>query len=269
MQERAAVAFAAFFLVIVVAAGAVSAVATPPSVTVDDPAYVLTTDDEFTVDGRTYTVTGVEGDAGTVAWVLQDVEFSETWDDGSTVDLDNTTYEVTVDANATPSLSLVEARELPDDVETVDANGSQYVVLGSGDNRTFVPREDYLTQEFGEPDRLTLGEGDSLDYQGERATVASIDNASATVTWTADQTDEKSLDHQQIETLGPDNDVQFAVHVEGNRLLLADDVAGYNAQVAAVDRFHDRMTGLLYVAVLGVVGFGIVVVLSFIPVRRT
>lgn len=263
-------AFAAFFLVIVVAAGAVSAVATPPSVTVDDPAHVLQTDDEFTVDGLTYTVTGIEETSATVSWVVPDVEVSETWDDGSTVDLDETTYEVAVDANATPpELSLVEARELPDDVETVDANGSQYVVLGEGDDRTFVPREDYLTQEFGEPDRRTLGEGDSLDYQGERATVAAIGNASATVTWTTDQSDETTLNHQQVASLGPDNDVQFAVHVDGNRLLLTDDVDGYDAQLAAVDRFHDRMTGLLYVAVLGAVGFGIVVVLSFFPVRRT
>lgn len=269
MQERAATALVVFFLVILAGAGVMYVAAAPPDVTVDDPDFALSEGDDLTIDDRTYTITAVGDDDGSAEWIDEYVEFTDTWDHGSAVELDNVTYTVLIDANATPpTMTLEEYFELDDNVTVEEIDGEEYVVVTDNDEPQLIPRDEYVRQEFGEPERIEYTEGDQFDIDDTTVTLAEIRNESAVLTWTADVSEDVSFDHGALVMLGPD-DTEFMAHIDGGQVYLTQDVEGYEDQLAAVDRFHERMEALFGIGLISAVSAGLILILAMNPVRRT
>jgi hypothetical protein len=286
MQRRAAAISAVVFILL--AAGSYSLIATAetPTLEFEEPTFEGSAGDEVTVDGRTYTVQGIDAQvtggghgsagtlsrSGTLAWTNESGRYTVTWENGSTVELDNESLTVAVENASEPTeFALVEqinrtailADDPNADAETVTQDGVEYVVVTEGDRRTLVPAAEY----FPDPDRTTYAEGDTVQFQGNRTTVSSVTAEGATLAWTGPKTTTLSLSDEGNVTLGP-NDRQFLAHFPDNEtLVLTDDYESYRAQQDQMADFTRFKNGFWGVSIVSGVSAVLLIGLAYMPSR--
>lgn len=265
MQRRAAALYAAFFIIIAAGSYAMIGVAQEPAITVDNPAHTLTTGDDVTVNGRTYSVR-VSGGEAELTWVDEDAPQSESWEVDSTVTVGGTDFTVTTDKDATPpTVRLTEERSLGENVSTVDREGQTYVIVEQDEQDVLVPRDEYLDQQYGPAKWIEYEQGDSLEYQNNTVTVASVTNTSVTLEWTAPVENTVTAGEGDNVTL---NGQQFVAHFPDERTLeLSSDIAAYQHELEVVDSFEERVNGLWGVSILSALAAIALLGLAYMPSR--
>ena len=279
MQRRTVAIYAVFFLLIGVASYSLIATADDPEIQFDDPDFELAEGDQFEVDGQLYTVTALdrteeEGDMGeirvtyeaTIEWTVVDAEQQETWESGTVIPHADGEYEVIVDDEDPETFTLREVidREaiLADDPtadnETVERNGEEYVVIEADGETEFVPADEY----FPAPQERQFAVGDTFEYGNHTASVEAIDETGATVTWTEDETQTRTLTQAAETTFG---DTEYLAHFTGEdadlRLELTTDFESYEEQLAGIEQYEQKVNGLWYVSILA--GLMVITLLSF------
>lgn len=263
MQRRAAAVYTALFLVIAVGAFAFAGAAEEPAITVDDPEYNLSEGEEFEINGTTYTAATVEGGEATIEWNVTQ-EGGEEWATGpdNAVEYDDGEYEVIVE-NAS-NVSEFTLREVPGDDVTVYTNDDdERVVEVEQDGETrIIPIDEYEALE-----RINFSEGDTLQYDGQNATVDTVSNGSVQLTWTENATDDTSL--AEGETTEQFGDQTFVAHFPtDSSVMLSTNVDAYNEQADQQTFFAERTDGLLMVSFLsGATGF-VLLGMAYLPRRE-
>ena len=265
MQRRAAALYAAFFIILAAGSYAMIGVAEEPAIAVDNPAHTLVTGEEVTVNGRTYSVR-VSGGEAELTWTDEDAVQTETWDAGSTVTIDGTDFAVSTDADATPpTVRLTEERSLGENVSTVDRDGLTYVIVEQDDQQVLVPRDEYLTEQFGPPARIDYDQGAEFTYNNQTVTLATVTNSSATIEWQAAVDTTITAGEGDNVTL---NGQTFVAHFPDDRTLeLSSDFAAYQNELAAQDTFEERVNGLWGVSLLSALAAITLLGLSYMPSR--
>lgn len=267
MQRRAASIYGAIFLVVALAAYGMIAAASPPAISVTNPDHRLANNSEFEVAGQSYAVTvDSESVSATLTWTNRSARHTATWEAGSTVTVDGTNYTVETAPDASPPrVDLTEARPLGEDVTTTTVDDTEYVVLGTGQNRTLVPAAVYLDDRYGPAATLTLAAGDEFGYLGNATTLTSVGNESATLAWTAPQTNTEDVSEGDVVTL---NGRTFVAHFPNARTLVLDrDVEAYERQLAVRDTYDERINGLWGVTILSGLTVVGLLALSYLPSR--
>ena len=278
MQRRAVAVYVAFFVLIAAASYSLIATAEEPTITLENADYELSEGDSFTVGDQTYTVTETEETedeedgsmtfAGTLEWVDEDVETSEVWTDGDTVEIDDTTWEIQLDSEAESptTFALVEVVDrqaiLEADPtaqnETTEVDGEESVIVGSN----VVPADEY----FDDPATVTYSEGDSLVYNGQTVTVSGVTASDVTITWTEDQTNTDDLQHEGMVELADGN--EYLTFFGGsNTVMLTQDTTSYDQQVEAQQQFADRLAGLNYTIITSMLFVVSLIAFAFLPSR--
>lgn len=266
MQRRAAAVYGAFFLVVALGSYGMIAAASAPAITVEDPDHRVADGGEFTVGGTTYAVSASDGRA-TLTWTDPTTEYDVTWEEEDTVTFQGTNYTVAIPDAADPQIvELTEVRPLPDGVETTEVNGTEYAVVeGEDDSQELVPLDEYLTDRYGPAEERSLEQGETYDYQGNQTTVASVENDSATLAWTAPGSKEERVEEGvQIELGG---DTYVAHFPTPSTLVLDSDLEAYEAEVAVVDSYDERINGLWGVAILSGLSAMLLLAFSYLPSR--
>ncbi len=280
MQRRAVAVYVAIFLLVGIGSYALITTAVAPTVSIDDAEYQLSDGDSFEINGTTYTVSELSAEeedgetvySGTVEWSDPDAELSEQWSNESTIEYDDAEWEVVVDGGDEPDgFTLVEQLDrqgiLENDPdarnETVeDEDGNESVIVVEDGEEVLVPADEY----FPEPRSESFSSGDSLSYNNETVTVDTVDPNFVIVTWTGEETYSEDLEQEQEVTL--ENDETFLVFFESDSSVgLIEDRSNYETQVAQVERFNDRISGLWYVLVTSFSIVGLLLMLAFLPSR--
>lgn len=264
-MKRAAAIYIAFFLVVSAGAYAMIGAAEQPTISIEDPDHELRTNDTLTENGRQYTVTSVSESGGEASWTNESATYELTWENNSTVTLDNNvTYRVLIPNASDPSsLTLREVQNVTE--PTVTQNGTTYVVRDDGQNKTLVPVDETLP----EPETRQFDEGQTFDFQGNATTVSNISTDAATLTWTAPQTNTVSFSEGAVADL---NGNEYIAHVatdgQGNPILqLSADQGAYTEQTAAIAEHKERINGLWAVSIFGGLGAMFLIMLAYLPAR--
>ncbi|MFB6161286.1 MAG: hypothetical protein ABEJ61_08950 [Haloferacaceae archaeon] len=286
MQRRAAAIYVAIFLLIGGASYALVATAERPHVQFSDPEQRLAQGDQFTVDGRQYTVASVTAEssggggghgggggvthAATLEWTNESARYTRTWGHNTTVTVGGEQRRVVVPNESDPSsfaLETVQNRSAilqsdPNaDNETVTRNGREYVVVTENETSRLVPASEY----FPEPERTRYTEGQQFDYGGNRTTVGNVTAGTVPITWNAPRTNPVELSNEANVTL---NGQQYFVYFPDNStVLLEADYGVYERQVQAIEEFDQTRNGLRGVAMLS--GFVVVLLtgMAYLPSR--
>jgi hypothetical protein len=265
MQRRAAAVSAAFFLVIAAGAYALIGAAAPPEVSLDDADidYRITEENEtFTVDGVEYEVTGLKNTSATAAWTNESAVFTATLENNSSVAYRDANYTVLIPNESDPGeFRLREEQSI--DRPTVTQNGTTYVVVESeGDNRTLVPRSEYLP----DPETHTFAEGDEFEYQGNATTVAAIERSAVTLEWEGERRNTVDFEDGGNATLGDDR--TFVAHFPSNgTLAVSSNYEAYRESTERVEFFHERVNGLWAVVITSGLAAALLVGMAYLPSR--
>jgi hypothetical protein len=285
MQRRAAAISAVVFVLL--AAGSYSLIATAetPELAFENPEFEGTTGDTVTVDGRTYTVSGIDARmtggghgspatlsrSGSLAWTNDSARYTVTWENGSTIEYNNESLAVAIENASDPTtFTLVEQinrtrilQEDPNaDEETVTQGGVEYVVVTEGGQRTLVPTSEY----FPDPERTTYTESDTLPYEGNETSVT-VTSEAVTLAWNGPRTNTVSLSDQGNVTLGP-NDEQYLAHFPDNStLVLTNDYDSYRSQQAQLADFTRYKNGFWGVSILSGASAVLLIGLAYLPSR--
>jgi len=270
--------YTALFLVIAVGAFAFAGAAQEPAITVDDPEYNLTEGDEFEINGTTYTAASIgmteasgggHGGGGgahmeaTIEWNVTE-ESGEEWTTGpdNAVEYNDGEYEVVIE-NAT-NVSEFTLRETPSDNVTVYTNddGDRVVEVPQDGETQIVPIDEYQGLE-----RFQFSEGDSLQYDGQDATVGNVSNGTVQISWTQEATEDVALSEGgTTDQLG---DQTFVAHFPNeNSVMLSTDVDAYTEQADQQSFFHDRTDGLLMISFLSSATAFILLGMAYLPRRE-
>lgn len=290
MQRRAAAVYVALFLVVGAVSFSLIATASTPHFSIDDPDQSLGVNDTFTVDETEYTVTAIEAEmssgsggghggggaatlerSGVIQWTNDSATYTAEWANGSAVEYDDTSWNVSVtaEANAT-EFSLVEVINrtaiLRNDStvanQTTTVDGEQYVVRrGDNGSQTLVPVDEY----FPTPETEAFSQGDQFDYEGNETTVASVTNESVTLQWTAPQTNEVDVSDQANVTLA--STTYFAHFPDNSTMELTTDYEQYTAFQDETAEFTDHTNGLWGVTILSGLSIIFLAGLAYMPTR--
>lgn len=264
MQRRAAAIAVALFLVFAAGSYTLIGAAQQPDVSLDDPDYSISEGQERTVAGTSYTFSSVSDGSAAATWENESARYTETWSSGDTVAVDGQNYSV---AGLNASDGEFELREVQEvDRETVEQNGTTYVVIEEGENRTLVPRDSYLPEQ----DVLEFVVGDEVTYGGNnnQTVVASVTDSEATVEWFAPDTFELEFTEGENTSI---EETEYLAHVEtsgGSPVLeLTTDYEDYHSDVDAQEHFHERTNGLWGVVILSLLAGALLVMLAYLPSR--
>ncbi len=171
-------------------------------------------------------------------------------------------YEVVIE-NAT-NVSEFTLRQMPGDDVTVYTNddGDRVVEVQQGGETNLVPIDEYDGLE-----RIEFSEGDSLQYDGQNATVGNVSNGSVQLTWTEEVAEDVALtEGGTSEDFG---DQTLVAHFpDESTVMLSSNVEAYNEQADQQSFFHDRTDGLLMISFLsGATGF-ILLGMAYLPRRE-
>lgn len=274
MQRRAATAYVVLLLAVAAGSYAVMAGAQTPQVTAGGDAATHANQSTFSVDGRTYTVANVEAsrEGGAVRrtafleWTNDSARYTATIDNGSTLTLDGTDFRLTVPNVSSPSsatLTEIQRTDLPN----TTINGTTFVILeANGANRTLVEEDQYLRDQFGEPEQRSLAVGDSLQYANNSTEVAALRGGeSAVVEWTAPRQETIEVSEGSNVSL---NGVRHVTYFRTNEsVVLTTQIDTFVSQRADVDRFHERTNGLRGVVILCGLAAVLLAGLAFMPTK--
>lgn len=264
MQRRAAAIFVAFFLVVAVGAYALIGAADEPTVQIDeaDRDHVVTGDGSLQIGGVEYDVTDLDGAAGSAeaSWLNESARFTATLADNSTVPYRDANYTVVVQNASEPDRFRLHEVQ-PIDRPTTVQDGTRYVVFEEGTNRTLVPVSEYLPDPMIYPFVI----GDEFPYEGNATTVAAVSTEEVTLEWFGPQTETVSFAEGQNTTI--DGTPYLVTFPDEETMVLTTAYDEYDASLARIDFYHERMSGLWGVIILsGIVAF-ILVGMAYIPSR--
>lgn len=286
MQRRAAAIYAVFFIVLGVASYSLIATAIAPTIAFQDPEYRLSVDDTFSVGGQQYTVADVQtteseggghGGGGGVThtavfeWTVQESEYTESWENNSTVTLGDTDYRVLVPNESDPGEftlreEINKTRILQNDPEadneTVTREGTEYVVLEESDgSASLVPADEY----FPEPATQSYGEGEAFDRNGNETTVGNVTAETVPLTWQAPRTSTVEAGDRSNVTLG--DQTYLAYFPSDDEVVLTQDYDSYQSQVATIDTYHERVNGLWGVSIVSSLVAVLLLGMAYMPSR--
>ena len=284
MQRRAVAVFVAFFLV----AGSLSLglVVTAESPHLDAEGRELQAGDSFTVGGQEYTVAAVDvsessgggghgGGGGTTyeaafEWTVQNANYSESWENNSTVAFDGQSWRVIPAEGDDPTTFTLEQQLnktaiLQDDPDasnqTVMHEGEEHVVIEEDGEERLVPADEY----FPEPDTREYSEGDTFDYKGNETTVDAVSSSAVELSWVAPQTRSTTAAQFGNVTL---SEQQFFVHFQDeSTILLSSDFQALNAYNQATDTQHTQENGLWGVTILSGITAILLTGMAYMPSR--
>jgi hypothetical protein len=281
MQRRAAAVYVAVFLVVGLGAYGVAATAQAPNVAlqadeVDEEGAVGTS---FTVDGVEYTVANVSetttggggghGGGGGSTTMQGELTYeatvtdTETLESGDVIERDGMNWSVEVPNESDPAeFTLVENFTI--DRPTVEQNGSTYVVVEENGTRTLVPREEYLSDTFGEPETRTFQEGDAWN---DNRTVGNVTAESVPLEMQVVEPQTVTVTEGSNATLGESGTPYTAHFPDDSTIQLTTNYEAYHEETAAVERFHDRVDGLWGVAILSTLASLLLVGLAYLPTK--
>ena len=276
MQRRAVAVYVALFVLIGVASYTLMATAEQPQVTVDNPDFQLSSGDEFTIDGQSYTAATVEevteegghGStsthmAATIEWTLAGVENTDEWAVGDTITVDEREWEVMGTTDSTVTVENVIDREA---ILESDPAADNQTYSGEDGDFVRVSGETVPVSEYFDPDEVTFSEGETVSYDGQQATVDSVTNESVTVSWTTDESNSQELGTGDTVTLG-DNSTYTAYFTGSNTLELTEDAEAYEAAVAEQETFSQRVSGLRWVTFTAGFIAMLLIAFAFLPSR--
>lgn len=264
MQRRAVAISVAFFLVLSAGSYALVATTSSPTITVDEASvdHQLQRGDTFSVGGKTYSLTKVGGGSATAAHTNDSYRYTAQLSHGEQVTYQGDEYNVTIPNESDPTqFTLHEVQTI--DEPTVTVNGTVYVVIeeNGGDNRTLVPRDEYLP----EPTTHTFEEGDTFDYQNHSTTVASIEAEVVTLEWVGERTTTVTFSQGENTTLS--GKTYLAHFPSENVVVLTDDFGVYQQEVENQRYFHERTNGLWGTSIISGLAAVLLVMLAFLPPR--
>ncbi|WP_458206749.1 hypothetical protein [Haladaptatus sp. NG-SE-30] len=269
MQGRAAGIYIAVFLVIAAGAYSLIGVAQEPTVSVENPDKTLSKQGQkLSVDGRQYNVTSLSDGSAKVAWTQKSATYSAELQNNSTVERGNKTFRLLIPNQSNPNkATLREVQNLSNGTQTVQQSGQTYVVVNeSGGNKSLVPVEQYKRQQFGQPETRTLRKGNDFQYQNNSTTVSNITKESVMLQWKGPKTTETSISDGGTVDLGPNNKT-FVAHSEGGKVLLSQDVKGYNEQKQEIGHFNERIAGLWGVSILSFLAAALLAMFAYMPFK--
>lgn len=284
MQRRAATAFVLLFLVLGAGSYGLIATAQQPHVTFEDPAYRLSAGEQFTLDGRQYTVSSITAEkeggghggsvsvtySGALQWTNDSATRTETWKPGTVVTAAGFEGNVTVPNESDPSgFALVEEinrtailRDDPNaDNETITRNGQEYVAVTEGNVTRLVPADEY----FPEPEVRKFSEGDTFDYAGNRTAVGNVTQKGVPVSWTSPLTNTVELSNEANVTIAGQE--FFVYFVSDSEVVLVSDHSVYARQVAEIEQYNTLQNGLWGISILSGVTAVMLVGMAFLPSR--
>lgn len=265
MQRRWAAICIAFFLVTATGAYAVMAVAEEPPVEVQGQSYEA--GDTIQENGTTYLV----NHTGDGAWQLeysQTVVEETTFDNNTAVEYGNGSYNVSIESGDDPSsFTLVEEFDVTAILENDSAvenrtytadDGTEFVRYRNG---TTQPLEEYLPT----PERETFAEGDTIQHSNASKTVENVTSSQAVLVLETQSNETIALAAGETVTVG---DTSYATLSTGeSQVELTSDVEGFNQELAAQERFQERLSGLSYVVIFSLVTGFLLVAFAFLPRR--
>lgn len=264
MQRRAAAVSVALFLLLAAGSYTLIGAAQQPAVSLEDPNYAVSQGEQRTIAGTSYNFSSVSDGSGTATWQNESARYTVAWAVNDTVAIDGQNFTVTGLNASEGAFELREAQEV--DRPTVEQNGTTYVVIEDGENRTLVPRENYLPEQTVYEYQV----GDTVEYDGNdnETTVAAVSEEEVTVEWFAPDTIEVEFAEGENTTIG---DTPYLAHFEtagGQSVLqLTTDYEDYHSDVDAQEHFHERTNGLWGVAIMASLAAALVVMLAFLPSR--
>lgn len=264
-MKRAAVIYIVFFLVVSAGSYAMIGAAEQPAISIENPEHELRANGTFAENGRQYTVTQVSGTSASAEWTNQSATYTNTWENNSTVTLGNdVTYRVLIpNASDVSSFTLREVQNVSE--PTITRNGTTYVVLQDGQNRTLVPVDQYLPA----PETRQFNEGQTFQHQGNRTTISDVTADAATLTWTAPRTNTVQFSEGGVATLNGNQYVaHFATDGQGNPVLqLSADPSAYREQTAAISEFRERIKGLWAVSIFSALASIFLIMFAYLPAK--
>ncbi|MFB6298660.1 MAG: hypothetical protein ABEH65_00175 [Halobacteriales archaeon] len=281
MQRRAAAIYAAFFIVLAAGAFSVTAVTAEPDVSLDAPVYQQ--GDTFQAGGTTYTVSTVSDGSAEITWTNESGQYTDTWEvttrsftgtpeeyatgDGPTVTVGDSEFRVITRDTASPeTFYLVEYHVIDENTTTTEVDDTTYVVVGEGEDQSFVELDRYLIDEFGDPAVREYAVGDSFEYDNQTVTVAAISNSTVTLEWTAPRQNTISADSEgtNVTIAGQTYVAHFP---QPDRLQLTSNHQAYQQEMAVIDSYNERMNGFWGITIIGGSAAALLIALAYLPSR--
>jgi len=264
MQRRAAAVSVALFLLLAAGSYTLIGAAQQPAVSLDDPDFVVSQGEERTIAGTSYNFSSVSDGSATATWLNESARYTATWAVNDTVAVGGQNFTV---AGLNASQGVFELREVQTvDRPTVEQNGTTYVVVEDGENRTLVPRENYLPEQTVYEYQV----GDTVEYDGNEneTVVASVSDEEVTVEWFAPANIEVEFAEGENTSIA---DTPYLAHFDTGdgqtTLQLTTDYEDYHSDVDAQEHFHERTNGLWGVVIMALLAASLVVMLAFLPSR--
>jgi hypothetical protein len=144
------------------------------------------------------------------------------------------------------------------DTTLTAANGTQYVRFQNGSTQP-------LTEYLPPVSVRNVSVGERFPYQDNVTTVARVNSSAATLAWEGELTRTKELEEGVNVTLGG---TTYVTHFpQGNTVTLSENVVGYQAELAEVQEFNERILGLWGVVIISLFAAILVAALAYLPVR--
>lgn len=277
MQRRAVAIYVTLFLVIGVGSYTLVTTGQQPSISFDDPEHSLSEGDTLTVNERTYTVSsldaltsdGVTREA-TFSWTNESARQTAELENGTVVPYQNDEYVVlTPESENETTFTLREdvnrTAILQDDPnaenELATQDGQKYVVVTENGSRTLVEPSEY----FPAPDTEEVATGDQFSYEGNQTTVATVGTETVTLEWFGPEQNTVTATSEANVTL---NGQQYVAFMPNNETLqLENDYTTYQNEIAAIDTYNKRTSGLWGVTILSGAAVIFLAMLAFLPSR--
>ncbi|MFB6169942.1 MAG: hypothetical protein ABEJ06_02235 [Haloarculaceae archaeon] len=136
-------------------------------------------------------------------------------------------------------------------------------------NGTTQPLDEYLPEQsqarFLEGDTLTFRVGSGFSAVANETTVAKVTDERVVLEWTGSRTTTTELTEGAVITLQGE---EYVVHFTNpSTVVLSSNVDQYQQEVARIDQYHERMSGLWGVSVLSGLSAVLLVSIAYLPTR--
>lgn len=278
MQRRAAAVYFVLFLVLGGGAyGYMQVGMSQPEVDLDGP--TLSEGEELTVQGRTYTVTGISAESGEdgsveytgeLTWFNESARSTATLENGSTTPFRDGTYAVRIAAGPDPAtFRLVEqfnvSALLAEDPEVENE-------LLTREDRAFVRYRNGTTQPLSAylpaPDTASFGTGDRFEYQAEgvTATVRTVGQSEVTVSWPSPANETVEFGQAENVTLNGQAYFGYFPSEDSVQVLPRDEFYGaYASAMSDIDYYQTRMNGMWGVVIISLLASIVLIAAAYLP----
>jgi hypothetical protein len=236
------------------------------------------------VNERTYTVSSLDastsgGDHGspvtitreaTFAWTNESARQTAELENGTVVPYQNDDYVVlTPDSENETAFTLREEinrtailqADQNAENELATQDGQKYVVVTENGSRTPVEPSEY----FPTPATEEVAVGDQFSYEGNQTAVATVGTDTVTLEWFGAEENTVTVASESNVTLNGDRYVAFMPNNE--TLQLESDYSTYQNEIAAIDTYNQRTSGLWGVTILSGATIIFLAMLAFLPSR--